>query len=147
VRSGGATKTALKLDALMPSKVLPSSEFGRRLTAIRQERGLTQTQLAELINATQRVISYYETVADSAPGPIVAQLAQVLEVSADELLGLRPPKKARQLSEDPKTKRLWKKFQLVQELPEKDQRAVIRLVNSLVSAQRGRRANGTAARQ
>ena len=71
----------------------------------------------------------------------------MLEVSADELLGLKPPKKARQLSEDPKTKRLWKKFQLVQELPEKDQRAVIRLVNSLVSAQRGRRSNGTTARQ
>lgn len=132
----------------MPSKVPPSSEFGRRLTAIRQQRGLTQTQLAERINATQRVISYYETVADSAPGPIIAQLAQVLDVSADELLGLRPPKKARQITEDPKTKRLWKKFQLVQQLPEKDQRAVIRLVNSLVSAQRTQRnTNGVAARR
>jgi transcriptional regulator with XRE-family HTH domain len=131
----------------MPSKVPPSSEFGRRLTAIRQERGLTQTQLAERINATQRVISYYETVADSAAGPIIAQLAQALDVSADELLGLRPPKKARQITEDPKTKRLWKKFQQVQELPEKDQRAVIRLVNSLVSAQRSQRSNGTAARR
>ena len=131
----------------MPSKVPPSSEFGSRLTAIRQERGLTQTQLAERINATQRVISYYETVADSAPGPIIAQLAQALDVSADELLGLRPPKKARQITEDPKTKRLWKKFQQVQELPEKDQRAVIRLVNSLVSAQRSKRSNGAAARR
>jgi len=62
-------------------------------------------------------------------------------------MNLRPPKKARQITEDPKTKRLWKKFQQVQELPEKDQRAVIRLVNSLVSAQRSKRSNGTAARR
>ena len=31
--------------------------------------------------------------------------------------------------------RLWKKFQQVMTLPEKDRRAVIRLVNSLVQAQ------------
>lgn len=127
----------------MPSKVPPSSEFGRRLTAIRQERGLTQTQLAERINASQRVISYYETVADSAPGSIIVQLAQALDVSADDLLGLKPPRKARAIAEDPKTKRLWRKFQQVQKLPEKDQRAVIRLVNSLVAAQPSRRVNGT----
>jgi transcriptional regulator with XRE-family HTH domain len=131
----------------MPSKVPPSSEFGRRLTAIRQERGLTQTQLAERIDASQRVISYYETVADSAPGSIIVQLAQALEVSADELLGLRPPKKVRSVPEDPKTKRLWKKFQQVQKLPEKDQRAVIRLVNSLVEGQQSRRTNGTPSRR
>jgi hypothetical protein len=35
---------------------------------------------------------------------------------------------------DPETRRLWKKFQLIMQLPEKDQRAVIRLVNSLVAA-------------
>ncbi|MGK2859510.1 MAG: hypothetical protein ACSLFQ_20095 [Thermoanaerobaculia bacterium] len=34
-------------------------------------------------------------------------------------------------TEDPETRRLWKKFQQVTELPEKDQRAVIRLINSL----------------
>jgi hypothetical protein len=68
-------------------------------------------------------------------------------VTADELLAPRPPNKARQNTEHPNTTRLWKKFQQVQELPEKDQRAVIRLVNSLVSAQRSQRSNGTAARR
>ena len=36
--------------------------------------------------------------------------------------------------EDPEVRRLWKKFQQVLSLPEKDRRAVIRLVNSLVGA-------------
>ena len=143
---GGAANSAAKLMALMPKKVPPSSEFGRRLTAIRQQRGLTQTELAERINATQRVISYYETVADSAPGPIIVLLTQALEVSADDLLGLKPPKKTTAVKEDPEIKRLWKKFQQVRALPEKDQRAVIRLINSLVSAQLSRRTNGSSAR-
>jgi len=34
----------------------------------------------------------------------------------------------------PKARRLWKKFQQVMALPERDRRAVIRLVNSLVTA-------------
>jgi transcriptional regulator with XRE-family HTH domain len=144
---GGAAKTAPTLVARMPSKVPPSSEFGRRLMEIRQQRGLTQTQLAERIGSTQRVISYYETVADSAPGPIIVQLARSLNVSADELLGLKPPKKVSGAAEDPKTKRLWKKFQQVRQLPEKDQRAVIRLINSVVVAQQSTRANGASKRR
>lgn len=143
---GGAAKSAAKLVALMPKKVAPSSEFGRRLTAARLQRGLTQTELAERINASQRVISYYETVADSAPGPIIVLLAQALDVSSDDLLGLKPTKKPAPIKEDPETKRLWKKFQQVRALPEKDQRAVIRLINSLVSAQQSRRNNGISSR-
>jgi hypothetical protein len=36
--------------------------------------------------------------------------------------------------EDPQLRRLWKKFRQVTRLPEKDQRAVIRLINSLAKA-------------
>jgi hypothetical protein len=45
------------------------------------------------------------------------------------------PQKADPRAEDPETRRLWKKFQLVATLPERDQRAVIRLVNSLASSE------------
>jgi hypothetical protein len=59
-------------------------------------------------------------------------LARALKVTADELLGLKAPKVER-IDDDPETRRLWKRFQMVSTLPEKDRRAVIRLVNSLVS--------------
>ena len=123
----------------MPKKVPANSEFGRRLAEIRQQRGLTQGQLAQMIDSTQRVISYYETVAESAPSPMVVQLAKALKVSADDLLGLKPPPKkvaTAAAPHDPETKRLWKKFQQVRSLPEKDQRAVIRLINSLVQTRK-----------
>ena len=67
-------------------------------------------------------------------------LARLLHVSADELLGLKPSK-AETRKEDPEKRRLWKRFQRMVSLPERDQRAVIRLISSLVSAseqQRGR---------
>jgi hypothetical protein len=64
-------------------------------------------------------------------------LARALKVSADELLGIEPLKAAG-LASSPEERRLWRKFQQVMELPERDQRAVIRLVNSLASNSAGR---------
>lgn len=87
-----------------------------------------------MIGSSQRAISGYETVAEYPPTAVVVELAKVLKVSADELLGLKPPPKTARSKEDPETRRLWKRFQQVLSLPEKDRRAVIRLVNSLVSA-------------
>jgi transcriptional regulator with XRE-family HTH domain len=119
--------------AAMPKKVVPSSAFGERLLQLRRARGLTQLQLAELIDSSQRAISSYETVLDFPPTHVVIELARALGVSTDELLGLRAPKSRQTLPDDPEARRLWKTFQLVLSLPEKDRRAVIRLVNSLVA--------------
>ena len=134
----------------MPKKVRPASEFGERLTALRKARGLTQVQLADKIDSTQRAISRYETIADRAPAPVLARLAGALGVTTDELLGVKRIRAAKSLADDPEARRLWKKFQQIMALPEKDRRAVIRLVNSLVTANaaakdrhsRGRRAVG-----
>jgi len=59
--------------------------------------------------------------------------AKALRVTCDEVLGFKLPK-AEQLAGDPGTWRLWKKFQLIRRLPEKDRRAVVRLIKSLVAA-------------
>lgn len=99
---------------------------------------MTQTQLAQVSGCTQRAISYYETEATYPPAPVVAQLARALNVTTDELLGLDARKaKSREGSvdlSDPELRRLWKHFQKVRELPEKDQRAVLRLIASLSRA-------------
>jgi transcriptional regulator with XRE-family HTH domain len=117
----------------MARKAYPS-DFGKRLAELRRQRGLTQVQLAEAIDSTQRAISYYENHTGYPPAPVVAQLAQALEVSTDELLGLRSSRRARaaRQNDNPEVRRMWKKFQQLLTLPEKDRRAVMRLVNSLV---------------
>ena len=119
---------------VMPKKVAPSSEFGARLYKLRNERGLTQTQLAEAIGSTQRAISHYETVADFPPAQVIVEIAKALGISTDEILGMREPK-PKPDRDTPEQKRMWKKFQQVLELPEKDRRAIIRMINSLKAAQ------------
>jgi len=117
--------------AFMPKKTRIGSPFGERLTALRNERGITQVQLAEMIDSTQRAISRYENHSEYPPGPVIIKLAKALQVTSDELLGLKIKRAV--TKENPETKRLWKKFQQITRLPEKDRRAVIRLINSLVS--------------
>ena len=64
--------------------------------------------------------------------PSVIDLAKALHLSTDELLGVKPPKVER-VRDDGEARRMWKRFQLVATLPERDQKAVIRLVKSLVT--------------
>jgi transcriptional regulator with XRE-family HTH domain len=124
---------ALTMAPMSRRKLQPSTEngFAQRLVSIRTSRELTQTQLAEMTGLTQRTISHYETGAGYPPAPTVVDLATALEVSTDELLGAKPIKSGKLPQMDAETKRLWTKFQQLRTLPDKDQRAVIRMVNSL----------------
>jgi len=117
----------------MPRKKYGETSFGERLQAIRKARGLTQVQLAEAAGTTQRAISYYETEAGFPPAPAVIDLAEALNVTTDELLGVKPPKIER-ANDDSESRRMWKRFQLVATLPERDRKAIIRLVNSLIAS-------------
>jgi transcriptional regulator with XRE-family HTH domain len=121
-----------KIPLVMPAKKEPETAFGKRLFTLRKACGLTQIQLAEALGTTQRVISYYETEAELPPAAAIISLARILHVSTDELLGVRPAKSNGHSS--PERQRLWKRFQKMEALPTKDQRAVIRLINSLAGS-------------
>jgi transcriptional regulator with XRE-family HTH domain len=136
-------EAALTLDLTMRRKVQAGSAFGDRLAELRAEQGITQIQLAERIGSSERAVPRYETVTEFPPTPVVVALARALKVSADDLLGLAPPRKNPVAQEDPEARRLRTKFQQVMTLPERDRRAVIRLVNSLVET-KGREAAGGA---
>jgi transcriptional regulator with XRE-family HTH domain len=123
---------------VMPRKKYGETSFGERLQAIRKARGLTQVQLAEAAGTTQRAISYYETEAGFPPAPAVIDLAEALSVTTDELLGVKPPRVER-VNDDSEARRMWKRFQMVATLPERDQKAIIRLVNSLIAGSSDKR--------
>lgn len=123
----------LKIDAAMPAKTTPKTSFGQRLFALRTARGYTQVSLAKALGTTQRVISYYETKGELPTPDFLVALVRTLGVTADELLGLKPSK-IEHRKEDPERRRLWKRFQRMASLPERDQRAVIRLITSLVTS-------------
>ena len=121
------------IPCVMPRKKYGETSFGERLQAIRKARGFTQVQLAETAGTTQRAISYYETEAGFPPAPAVIDLAEALNITTDELLGVKPPR-IEHVNDDSEARRMWKRFQMVATLPERDQKAIIRLVNSLLAA-------------
>ena len=112
---------------LMKERILEG--FGPRLAEIRQARGLTQAELGERVDASQRVIAYYENEEAQPPGALLADLAIALQVSADELLGLKPVKQ----KASPKMARLLKRLQKIETLPAADQRAVLKFVDALLN--------------
>jgi len=115
----------------MPAKKTPKTSFGQRLFALRKARGYTQVDLAKALGATQRVISYYETKGESPTPDFLVALVRTLGVTADELLGI---KQAKFDNEDLGKRKLWRRFKRMSALPERDQRAVIRLINSLAAS-------------
>jgi transcriptional regulator with XRE-family HTH domain len=106
--------------------------FGARLTALRQTQGLTQDELGTAVGISNRMIAYYERDGAQPPGAILVELARVLKVSTDTLLGVTTIKTPRA----PKTARLLKRLQQIEELPPADQRTVLKLVDALVDARR-----------
>ena len=106
--------------------------FGARLSVLRQGRGLTQTELGQAAGVSQRVIAYYETESTQPPGALLVELARALRVSTDTLLGVTPTRDALA----PKTARLLKRLQRIEELPPADQRAVLKLVDAMLDTRR-----------
>lgn len=61
-------------------------EFGKFLCQLRKEKGLTQLQLAERLNVTDKAISRWETGKNYPDIEIFESLSNILDVSVSELL-------------------------------------------------------------
>ncbi|MBK8939512.1 MAG: helix-turn-helix transcriptional regulator [Polyangiaceae bacterium] len=87
--------------------------FGERLAELRRRVGLSQRALAAELGISQRMVAYYESQSDYPPAHLLAPLTEVLGLSADELLGIKPLKTPR----GPTNQRLWHRFQQIEKLP------------------------------
>jgi transcriptional regulator with XRE-family HTH domain len=107
----------------------PHETIGQRLARLRRERGLTQVELAEQIGVSQPVLSDYERGTLRLHGQLIAQLARILRVSADELLGLEPTKSTAGAS----NRRLLRRLQQLENLPKRDQQALLRTIDAFLA--------------
>lgn len=62
-------------------------EMEMRLRDMREDRDLTQKELSEAINITQRSYSYYERGDHIIPPEVLCRLADYYHTSVDYLLG------------------------------------------------------------
>lgn len=107
-----------------------ATDFGKRVAAARQERGLTQRELADRIGVNLRMMEYYERRANNVKSDIVKALAHTLNVSTDELLGVNTPKS----KPGPKSK-LRKQIDKVEQLPRSRQQFVTQVLDQLLAAE------------
>ncbi len=108
----------------------PRTALGQRISEARQSAGLTQQELSDRVNVTQRVIAYWEREAVSLRAEQIDALASALNVTADALLGRN---KATTRGPVGKTRRM---FEEVGKLPRDRRQHVLRVVEDLLKASR-----------
>lgn len=69
---------------------MEQQSMGKRIVQLRKEKGYTQEQLAELVGVSAQAVSKWENDVSCPDISILPQLADVLGVSTDELLGVKP---------------------------------------------------------
>ncbi len=73
----------------LPPLSLGKETIGERIARLRKERGYTQRELADRIGIIHSLVSDYEKSKLRLYDQMVARFALALEVSADEILGLK----------------------------------------------------------
>ena len=61
--------------------------FGKRLSELRQEEGITRADMAKRLNISVRLISYWENGERECSFDMLIKLADMLNTSTDYLLG------------------------------------------------------------
>ena len=63
-------------------------DFGQKLRNLRLEAGMTQAELAQRLDITKAVISYYELHERCPSTEVLIKLASIFHISTDYLLGI-----------------------------------------------------------
>jgi len=107
-------------------KVARNETFGQRLRQLRKNKGLTQVNLAEQVASSQRAICSYEQDRTDPPLSLIPKLADALDVTVEDLLGLNRQLPKKVTSKD---SFLRKKIEEISQLPERKQKTVLQVIN------------------
>ena len=118
----------LSMQTGRPSK-RPRPTFVARLHALREQAGLSQAQVAEKVGVSPRAYGFWEREPIALRAEQLATLAQVLGVTADALVGLRP---AKQRGPGP-TGKARRVFEAVSKLPRHHQQKIVDVVETFVA--------------
>lgn len=115
----------------MPKQKAPeATTFGQRLVALRKAAALTQQQLADEVGVSRRMIAYYEGQSEHPPTTLLPALAQALNVSADELLGLAPI--SAQRNGRVRDNRMQRRLQQLANLPPEERRQIMQVLDAFI---------------
>ena len=67
---------------------MDASYIGKKISECRKQKGMTQKELAELLNITDKAVSKWERGLNFPDIALLEQLADALQISVTELLGI-----------------------------------------------------------
>lgn len=103
-------------------------KLGERIAALRNQRGLTQVQLAEALGYSQQQVLSFEKGRRRVPVSALPDLSKALGVSVEELLGTaggRPAKRG-------PTSKLQRQLEQLSQLPRSQQRFVSQMLDTVL---------------
>jgi len=103
--------------------------IAERLGRIRREKGITQVEMAELLGISQPIVSDYERGELRLHGELIVKLAEILDCSADELLGLRE----RRATTDGGSRWLRRRLPQIELLSKREQEALRITIDAFLS--------------
>lgn len=107
--------------------------LGKNIAKTRKELGLSQQQLAEKLEITQRVLCSYERGSRTMPVIMLPKIAKELNVPVNFLLGENYNKYS--LDERTRKARLLRELEKLEKVPSEDQKSIFNLIDSLASKQ------------
>jgi len=105
------------------------SDFGSRLHTAREAKGLSQAQVADKLGISQQSYAAWERRHVALTPDRLAQVAAILEISVDALLG-NAPIKTKQSGPVGKARQI---FEEVSTLPRHHQDQIVKVVTALVA--------------
>ena len=100
--------------------------FGKRLAKLRKEAGYSQRALAQSLGISHRRVAYYEAETNRPPSEILPNIANLLGVSTDELLGIKSTKNKKV------NRKLLNKVEKIEALPRRQQKAIEDYIDALL---------------
>jgi transcriptional regulator with XRE-family HTH domain len=110
-------------------EILKDIKIGERIVKIRKEKGLTQKGLADKLGIKRTLMADYEIGRVRIYSEMVARIAIALNISSDEMLGLKPLKNT-----TPFSLKIIRRLKKVSELSPKLQKDALHNIDLLLSA-------------
>jgi transcriptional regulator with XRE-family HTH domain len=111
--------------------LLKRSEIGERLRSLREQKRLTQVELAKLLGTHQANVSQIERGLRGVSVQQIVKLARALHISPDGLLGVR---KVNGGEEPVRNQRLMRRVRKIERLPSDRQDAIIRMIDAFLDS-------------
>jgi transcriptional regulator with XRE-family HTH domain len=113
-------------DYLVP---VDEQAIGQRIRELRRRQGMSQAELAAELGINQSAVSDYETGQARIHAAMLAGLARILQVSADEVLGLSPARD-RHAAPD---RRFVRRIERLHKLSRRDQQVLLSTIDAFLA--------------